>query len=231
MRPSSDGPEAPAREGLSSTGVFAVGLVLAAPLLVPGRDPLALLTWLTLLAPGVGACCSKGAGPGRLGPIVIVGFLAVLCWLALPRPSAQTMGSTFSALCGLGLAGAACGALGGPGQRGAGAAPLLLMMGALLVILAPAGGLLREQPWSPGVGAFLLDLSPLTLTAESAGVDWMRHPFVYEAVGSASIGPELRSPWGGLAGPLCFVVGCILLFTVRVTVRSNPGLKGPPIHR
>jgi hypothetical protein len=219
---------APTGSGVSAgTTVIALGCVLAAPLAIQARDSLALLAWLTLLAAPTGALYIGSSARRRSSALALVAIWVVLCWLALPRPAAAAFGSTVGALSGLGLLGAAV----GRGFRSpVTAVAACLLAGVLLTWVAPAGCLLRGAPWPPAVGAILLDLSPLSLTAESAGVDWMRHPFVYDSVGSASIGPELRSPWGGLAGPLCFVLGCTLLLAVRATVTSKTGLEGPPIH-
>jgi len=91
-------------------------------------------------------------------------------------------------------------------ERAAGAA-LLVAAG---LSLAPTFGGGLERPWPAELSAALLDASPVAWTAESAGIDWMRHPAVYDAAGTADIGPELRTgrrSW--LAAVVLLVVGCL----------------------
>jgi hypothetical protein len=67
-----------------------------------------------------------------------------------------------------------------------------------------------EEPWPPEVASVLLDASPVAWASESAGIDWMRHPAVYDAAGTADIGPDLRTgkrSW--LAAVVLLVVGCL----------------------
>ncbi len=94
-------------------------------------------------------------------------------------------------------------------QRGA-AALALLALGAGLHGLAVRGGLGRA-PWPPLVAARALDLSPVTLVAECAGLDWLRRPAIYGPAGADSIGPTERAPYDPmLAGGLALVLGCAL---------------------
>ena len=99
---------------------------------------------------------------------------------------------------------------------------MMLIAGALS--LAPTLGGALERPWPPSVTARLLDASPVAWVAESAGIDWMRHPAVYDAAGTAHIGPDLRSgrrSWLAAVGLL--VVGCLssLLVQPRTTDKSE----------
>jgi hypothetical protein len=86
--------------------------------------------------------------------------------------------------------------------------------GALLLTTSLASGLaLRggawSVPWPARTAQLLLDLSPVTLVCESAGVrDWMWREGVYEPAGVDRLA---RRPWrGSLAGPTVLVVGCVL---------------------
>ena len=238
--------------------LLGIALLLAAPLAIPAAEPLALLAWLTLLAAPAGAWLAAsvdarigraGSGQSRVALGGLLLFVAWLSWVAVETAGAASGGSvgrggrgapgapvafasTFAALLGLAAAGRALSpGPAAPLERRVSRAVFLLVLGALLSSLASLGGLWRGVPWPPEVAARLLDLSPVTLTAESAGVDWMRHSFVYEAAGTASIGPELRSAWGSLAGPVCFVVGCALVFAVRLRERRARGLETPPSDR
>ena len=100
---------------------------------------------------------------------------------------------------------------------------LLLLLGIVLV-----GTSLQEEAWVVQLGGGLLVLaglgvgaklwmtpghekvSPVAWIVESAGIDWMRHPAMYDPAGTADIGPELRSgrrSW--LAAVVLLVVGCL----------------------
>ena len=91
-----------------------------------------------------------------------------------------------------------------PPLERAGAAGVLLLV-TLLLSLAPARAGLAHDPWPPAVASRLLDLSPTVLVMECAGSDWMRHPLVYEPVGSDRF--ERRAWRGTLAGPTLLLVG------------------------
>jgi len=107
-------------------------------------------------------------------------------------------------------------------ERAAGVALLI----AAALSLAPTLGGALERPWPAAHTAWLLDASPVAWAAESAGIDWMRHPAVYEAAGTADIGPELRSGRRGwLAAGGLLVVGCLLslLAQPRTAGRTEPG--------
>jgi hypothetical protein len=67
----------------------------------------------------------------------------------------------------------------------------------------------------PRLGAFVLDLQPAALVAETAGLDWMRHGRVYEAAGTDWFS-DLRRPHDGtLAALVALVVGCLALAVAR----------------
>lgn len=204
--------------------------------LVPGLQPDLSrgLVWFAQLAafvPAAGLLVGAWAGEGRSTsprplhrrPIrLLIGIgasvLLVACtpagaaWAGLPG-----RGAASAVLSGLFLSGMALAPSGpepSPRLRAA------MWRASLLVLLcwcadgaAGGWGILRPvPPWSPEVAARLLDVSPRTLLMESAGVDWMRHPAVYEAVGTDRIGPGLRSVFRGpVAGSATLLVGCVAL--------------------
>lgn len=180
--------------GLAAAGV---GLAGAPP------EPLGL-AWLALVAAPAG---TLAGGLGRAGlavPAVWAGWLlaAGLPWAA-------------AAVLGLVALGAAVGTR-RPTTRVADAG-VLLLLGAALAGLPSLGGVAGHAPWSPKTTAVLLDLSPVVLVVECAGVDWLRHPAVYGPAGGDAIGPVLRGPWSGpLAGSVSLLVGCLLLAGARV---------------
>lgn len=185
----------------------------AAPALIFGArgepDPLATLLWVTLIAlPGGALCGARRIPLWPLAPVVPVAWLMVvalsdalsardlpaLAWSALPIVGffgiGFALGTRMSAF----------------PWRGAAA----LFLGATLLAALPLHGLALKKPWSPRVAAFLLDLAPTTLVAESAGLDWMRHPPIYDGSQTVDIDPSLRTPYDRqLAGGLVFVVGCL----------------------
>jgi hypothetical protein len=102
---------------------------------------------------------------------------------------------------------------------GAGA---LFLFASLCSGLAVRGGA-WSIPWPARAAAVMLDLSPVSLVCESAGVrDWMWREGVYEPAGVDRLA---RRPWrGSLAGPTMLVVGCILAACCsRVGRRNAPG--------
>ena len=177
--------------------------------------PVASLAWLALLAPAGGAWMGRWARSPQAWIPPVVWAVALLLIGGVPAPLLASL-----AIAGLYAAGMGLGAWLSP-ERAAGAA--LLVTGALA--LAPTFGGALERPWPPTVTARLLDASPVAWAAESAGIDWMRHPAVYDAAGTADIGPNLRSgrrSW--LAATALLVVGCLssLLPQPRTTGRSEP---------
>jgi len=175
----------------------------------------AFVAWLALLAPAGGAWMGRWARSPQAWIPPVIWAAALLLTRGLPNPllASLVIGSLYAA--GMGL-----GAWLSP-ERAAGAA--LLIVGALS--LAPTLGGALERPWPAFITARLLDASPVAWAAESAGIDWMRHPAVYDAAGTADIGPDLRSgrrSWLAAAGLL--VVGCLssLCAQPRNTDRNEP---------
>ena len=184
--------------------------------LAAGGDPVSLLVWLALLAPAAGYLCGAlGVGLlpfGLAAPGVWMVALVVLDGLSpgeLPTPFWAALVWT-----GLFAGGAGAGRLGrrfagDAGWAGAG----LLLLGATLLTALPGRGGAADAPWPPAAARVLLDLSPATLVVESAGVDWMRHPAVYDPAGTDRFQrPAYR---GELAGPLALLVGCVLAAAAR----------------
>ena len=191
--------------GLALGGVGALG---ALPARSGAADSLALLTWLALIAAPAGYV--YGAARADL---LRFGAVAPACWmvtLALADAANPTGLATpvwaAAVATGLFFTGAALGRLGSAAMwTGAGA---LLLFASLLSGLAVRGGA-WSVPWPARTAALLLDVSPVTLVCESAGVrDWMWRAGVYEPAGVDRLA---RRPWrGSLAGPTLLVVGCAL---------------------
>jgi hypothetical protein len=119
----------------------------------------------------------------------------------LPSPAWAALAVGGLHALGLGL-GRACG-------RSADAAAGALALATFAACALPLAPALSAVPLSPELRARLVDLSPATLVAECAGLDWLRHPAVYEGSGTYDLDPSLRSAWrGALAGPLVLVLGC-----------------------
>lgn len=209
----------------------ALGLaLLALPGALPGSrgapDPVALLVWLAFLAPAVGVL----AGGRRLSfwPLAasIPGawmLLLVAVDALAPRDLDTPVWAAFAAS-GLFALGFALGRAIRP-ERCVPASAAVLGAAALLVLAPVAGGYLRA-PWPGGASALLLDASPATLLAECAGVDWLRHPAIYDAAGSADIDPRSRSPYSGpLAAGIVLVLGCTLALIAERSARARERLR------
>lgn len=188
--------------------IFASALFVAGSALPgPSAGSVLALAWAALAAPSAGHLsgavrCSalRQFAPLVIGLVVLFAFAALRgapasLWSALALAGLYALGvatgrATQNAWCGAGLWLAVCGALAGSA----------IGFGQL------------ARPWQPELAACLLDISPLSLVLESAGVDWMRHPALYDPAGTLDIGPELRQAWRGMvAGPALFVVGCFAL--------------------
>ena len=179
-----------------------------------GIPSVAMLAWLAVFAPAGGAWMGRWARAPQAWAPALCWALYLLLFGGIPSPFQASV-----AILGLYAVGMGMGAWFSP-ERAAGVALLL----ACALSLAPTLGGALERPWPPTVTARLLDLSPVALAAESGGVDWMRHPAVYDAAGTADIGPELRSgkrSW--LAATALLVLGCLcsLLARTRTSERSE----------
>jgi hypothetical protein len=212
-----------ARDFGVALGIATIGVLGAWPGRTGEPDPVALLVWLALVAPACGVACS--ALGLRFWPAAVlvpatwmflVVFADSLSTRDLPRPIWAGC-----ALTGLFSVGFALGSL--PSRSIWRKVGTVLLCEAFLCALPLSGALLHTPPPAP-VNARLLDLSPATLVVECAGVDWMRHPAIYDAASTSDIDPILRSAYDGrLAGGLVFVVGCALALSLqRVRDRRWP---------
>ena len=195
-----------ARDFAIPFAVAAAGALAA----IGGPDPIALLAWLSISAAAGGFLCGaagiRHVALAALPPAAWMGLAAIVDGLSprdLPSPAWAALAWSGLYAGGFGLGrlsrGAAIGGAGG-----------LFLVASLMAVLPIVPGALGG-PLPPPVEARLLDLSPATLVLECAGVDWMRHPAIYDAAGTADIDPSLRLPYrGSLAGPIAFVVGCLL---------------------
>lgn len=200
------------RASLQATVKAAAWLGLLAVLgLAPGASgrpaPLATLVWLAVLAIPSGAYCAMQARAltsAGLALAVMALVLAAAQWLGRsPLPNYWAGLGACAVLVGLGLALGSL--LGGRTQTSLALATTLV--GALLVL--PSASSIQREPWPRALRAVVLDLSPATVAAEWAGVDWMRHPAVYDSSGTVDFDPGTRTAYrASLAGALVFVVGC-----------------------
>jgi hypothetical protein len=205
--------ETPAQSPLSRQLGLALGFgALGALGTLPGEhgpDPLAELAWIAIVALPCGLGC--GALGLRAWPfaasvpalwMIALALAGATSERALATPVWAALGWTGLFAAGWGIARAS--------EAGVRLCAAGLCLAVLLSVL-PAAGAFLGQPWPPPVAARLLDLSPVSVCVESAGVDWLRHPAVYEPAGALDIDPGLRHPFrGGLAGPALLLLGCAL---------------------
>jgi hypothetical protein len=199
---------------------------LALPGMLPGSrgepDPIAFLVWLAFVAPAAGALAGTlGLAPWPHAAAVPGTWMLLL--VAVDALGARDLATpVWAALAATGLfaLGFALGRLAPAHLRWR--APAAVLALAVVTTLAPFAGALLRAPWPPASSATLLDLSPATLLAECGGVDWLRHPAVYDAAGSSEIDPRSRSPYRpALAGQLAFVLGCAFAAAAETFVRSR----------
>ena len=130
--------------------------------------------------------------------MALVGVIDASSLHGLPAPA--WAGVAWS---GLYLVGFGIGCLGKGGAVAR--AGLCLFVATLLFALSGAFGF-RFAAGDHELAAWLLDLSPVTLVVECAGIDWMRHPAIYDVAGD--IPPDVRTAYRGiLAGPVVLLVG------------------------
>ncbi|MBK7877185.1 MAG: hypothetical protein IPJ77_15825 [Planctomycetes bacterium] len=195
----------------------ALALLGLAPL-VATREPVALVAWFALVAPGAGVL----AGAARLpawpwAPVVPALWMAALA-LATADGARVVPTPAFAAgvWSGLYLAGFGAGRIAGPsGPRLAAAVTLALAA----LVGVPIGLGLCDAPLPPEWTARVMRLSPLTWTLEAASVDWLRHAAFYERAHAFDLGPELIGrPRPALAGGLALVLGCLAAWVgIRVS--------------
>jgi len=213
-----------------SLAVAAVGCAVA---LRPAAtaDSVGLLLWLAVFAPAGGFLLAglgvrwwpfAAAAPG----VWMLALVAVDARSARNLPAPLWGALVFAGLFGLGWGAGRLLARGAPARALAGAGVVGLAAAALVALPtkgAPGGDGRAGEPWSPATARVLLDLSPATLLVESSGVDWMRHPAVYETVRADRFE---RLPYrGALAGPLALVVGCLVALGAGLATRSAGGAE------
>jgi len=210
----------PSRQLLLALGFGALGALGAWPG-ARGSDPLVEMAWIAVVALPCGL--ASGALDLRLWPFAASVPALWMSALALAGASSDRPLATplWAALCWSGIF------LGGWGLGRACAASARTVAAGLVLALAlallPSAGAFLGRPWPPAVAARLLDLSPVSVCMESAGVDWLRHPAVYEPAGALDIDPSLRHPWRGkLAGPVLFLLGCLLAWLSTSTSARFP---------
>jgi len=118
----------------------------------------------------------------------------------------------------------------GSALDGASAAAGGLLVVALLAGIPGRAGLSPTgfAQGDPGLGSLLLDLSPLTLAFECAGMDWQTHPAVYGPAGTDWFSGE-RRPWrAGVAAPIALVLGCGAALAAARRARSAAPAGPPP---
>jgi len=208
----------------------ALALLAAAALLggLPGPagalDPVALLAWLTLVAPAAGVlAAASGASFFPFALVVPAGWLFALVAAELHAPRRlETPLAAAALLVGLFGLGYALGRRSREPARAAGLALLvfLVLSGACMGFGVLANGS-ALAPAHPRLARALFDLSPLTWAYDCAGWDWGRaQPDVYAGAG---IEWFQREPWPAtLTGSAVLLVGCFLALLVRAP-RSAPG--------
>ena len=191
----------------------------------PGSDPVALLAWLALLAPAAGfACGSAGLALWPWSVSVVGGWCLLLASAAAGRED-WPPGLAWAAglLLGMFAAGHGLGRL-LPGRELAGAGVLLLLAG--LAAGLPGRGGAGGRSWGerdPAWGLRIYAASPVALMLETAGVDWARHPAMYDPAGTEWFSdPGRRTPPApGLAAGVALVVGCVAGLLARGVARSG----------
>lgn len=184
-----------------------VGALGALPSVTGGMDPLALLAWLGLVAPAMGFLCgAMGLGLWPY-PVAVPGVWMILLTRADLGSPRDLLDPAWGALAVFGLFGIGAG-LGSVFPRAglAGVGGVFLLCAGLSG-LGSRGGLGGEE-WPGAQASRALDVSPVALCLESAGVDWMRRPAIYEPVGTDRF--ERRAHGGPLAGLGLLLVGWAL---------------------
>ncbi|MDP6538298.1 MAG: hypothetical protein QF903_04550 [Planctomycetota bacterium] len=202
------------REALTLVVLSCAGLLGLAPSRGATFDPVAVLAWAALSAPALGVLAGALL-PATTAPLVClpwwpaVSAASLRAGAALPDPT-----GAWWALAGLFGLGWGAGRL--SGRHAVRLACAALLLTGLLACL-PGGGGRLARPWPPRVAARLLDLSPVAVVTECAGLDFMRHPEVYGPVGTMDIGPQLRGPWRApVAAPSLLLLGAALAGLARL---------------
>ncbi len=194
------------------TSLFSVIAIGLAALVLGFDAPVGFLAWLTLVAPLGGAWMGRWSRSWRAWTPPLAWGVALLLTRGLPMPLMAVLCISSLYAVGMGMGSWL------PRERAAGSS-LLLVAG---LSLAPTFGGQIERPLPPAVTARLLDCSPVAWTLESAGVDWMRHPAIYEVAGTADIDPSMRTQhrnW--LAAATLLVLGCVLALSAKNRISGS----------
>jgi len=212
----------------------------ALPALLAPRTaaPLALIGFAACVALPLGIPLGGRAARGAVGlrgsfggaaRLVLLSALAPCAWwlaLAMTEASRGELPSAGYAVCalyGLHAAGVALGRVLGADRAPRAAALALVACCALALAPSRAGqGEPELARRAPRLASLLLDLSPVTLVLECAGLDWMRHPATYHPAGTDWYS-DRRAPWRApLAGSGALVLGCLAAaLSVRARTRDE----------
>ncbi|MFT4539359.1 MAG: hypothetical protein ACI835_001805 [Planctomycetota bacterium] len=210
----------PAPGPTSVPAIVAVTLIGLLPLVTTPHatsdSGLEMMLWLALWAAPAGSLLSSGRLLRRMSALIV--------WAIAAAVTTHADVDASGPLASMSLAGfelviavyALAGLLAAWTHRRFAVAASTWLLALSLAYLPSFAGVLGSAPWSPACTARLLDLSPQVYVAERRGVDWLRDPRVYDAVGASSIGPDLRTPHRGfLAGWALLVLGCTSLACAR----------------
>ncbi len=214
------------RDLLATFALSALGLLGLLPGLFQSEstgEPVVLMAWLAVAAPAIG--CIGGKLRLRYWPL---GFVGPAIWMGVYSVIAASLlhaapTPIYAALVWAGLVALGWAIGVGLPQLGWGGPGVLLLASASLAGLSTFVTLLGDSA-SQSFIALAIDASPITCVMESAGLDWMRHASIYELAGS--LPPDARTPYRGmLAGPLCLLVGWVLVAVAERRSRSGSSVE------
>ena len=189
----------------------------------PSGEPVAFMAWIAVSAPAIG--CIGGMLRLRYWPL---GFVGPAIWMGVYSVTAANLlhaapTPIYSALVWAGLVALGWAMGVGIPRIGWGGPGVLLLASASLAGLSSFATLMGESA-SQSLIALAIDASPITCVMESAGLDWMRHASIYDLAGS--LAPDARTPYRGmLAGPLCLLVGWVLVAVAERRSRSGSSVE------
>jgi len=225
MNPDSPDPKPDSFEPLLVALSCSVAGVL--PLLVGAFDPLLWTAWISMIAFPTGLF--TGASGLKAWPFGLatpgIWMIVLVCLEAMSGGTLPEPAWAAAAWTGQFIVGMAAGVFfTGRAWRAAG---LGLCLTSLLCVLPVSGGS-GEALWggrslgqtSPRTAALVFGSSPMTMVMESGGVDWMRHPVVYDPAGTEWFS-DRREPYRGkLAAPAVLLLGYLGLLLTRSRARA-----------
>ncbi len=206
---------------LASLGALGAG-ALDPPGPRAGADPLFAMVWAGIAAPLAGALAGRlRLTPWTYGLAAPAAWTLALVWASTDSPRiAPTPLWAAAAWMGLFALG---GALGRFRAERTSQAPYYVALGATALNAAAWAPGALGSPWPPELASALLDLAPVTLVVECAGLDWMRHGFLYDTLQTDRFE---RAAWSGVqAGPTCLLLGYSAWAAVEVLARRQPGAR------